>query len=513
MQHRKKLSFISGVFSSLIFAPLFLLPNLIFTSVLCRHIYNSHTKKEAFFISLIFAFGFHLGTVYWVCLALRVYLEQFWWLIPVALLGLPALLATFYATLLIFCWYFRTHYLFHFFFTLSWLLAEFGTYYFCSGFPWSLLGYALAFNELLMQPASIFSVLGLSYLSIYLGSSFYSTKRLYIRLSIALLLIIPLIFYSYTSLEKNQTNFSSLKIRLVQPVIAQNAKWDPETFWQNLIKQINLSTQNSSEKDPAKLIIWSEAALTMPYYYESINTLLKNVFTHKDQLLLTGGFNDNRANNNHLPAEKYEIYSSLIGLDSNARLLFAYNKAHLVPFGEYVPFANYLPLKKITPGLINYTAGERQLLYLKDYHLYIKPLICYEAIFPAEVRISNQQADLMINITNDAWYGNSSGPYQHFAISRMRAVENGLPLVRAANNGISAIIDPVGRVVKKLDLNIAFYVDGYVPLKLSKPTIFSLYNYYPLILLLIATFCLELFCQYLTKMKKMLVKNTSLSMF
>ena len=103
----------------------------------------------------------------------------------------------------------------------------------------------------------------------------------------------------------------------------------------------------------------------------------------------------------------------------------------------------------------------------------IWPLVCYESIFFNEVRISNTDVDLMINITNDAWYGNSSGPFQHFQISRMRAVENGLPLIRAGNNGISAIIDPVGRVISSLNLNVVDTIDGYIPYKLTLPTVFS----------------------------------------
>ena len=172
-------------------------------------------------------------------------------------------------------------------------------------------------------------------------------------------------------------------------------------------------------------------------------------------------------------------------MDDRGKLQFDYHKTHLVPFGEYIPFSKYLPLQKITHGMVDYTPGKREVLYLESLNLYIQPLVCYESIFSEEVRISNSVADLMVNITNDAWYGKSSGPYQHFEISRMRAIENGLPMIRAGNNGISAIIDPVGRVLKKLDLDQISVIDGLIPLKLLLPTIYSEYGAIALFILVV----------------------------
>ena len=112
-----------------------------------------------------------------------------------------------------------------------------------------------------------------------------------------------------------------------------------------------------------------------------------------------------------------------------------------------------IPLQKITYGTIDYTPGKRDILYLNSLNLHIQPLVCYESVFSEQVRIMNSEADLIVNITNDAWYGNSSGPYQHFSNAKFRSVESGLPVIRSSNKGISAIIDPYGREIKKLSLN------------------------------------------------------------
>ncbi|KJV95054.1 apolipoprotein N-acyltransferase [Rickettsia amblyommatis str. Darkwater] len=150
-----------------------------------------------------------------------------------------------------------------------------------------------------------------------------------------------------------------------------------------------------------------------------------------------------------------------------------------------MPLKKILPFKKLTYGLIDYKEGNGGLVYLEKYNLKIKPLICYESIFPDFVQTNNEIADVIINITNDAWYGKSSGPYQHFHISRSRAVENGLPMIRVANNGISAIVDPFGRTIKKLNLNEINYTQGLIPKKLISPTIFSQFGNVTILLLIV----------------------------
>lgn len=289
-------------------------------------------------------------------------------------------------------------------------------------------------------------------------------KTLPARGIISVIIFASIFAFGYDRLQTNQTELSEIKVRIVQPSIPQIDKWDPDIFWDNFSNQIALSQKEGGPD----LIVWSEAALTVPYHYKPVYHGLMSLFTHENQVLISGGVSDNGQN-----GDGYEIYSSMFALSSKGNTLFDYHKSHLVPFGEYMPLAQYLPVKKLTPGILDYTPGNHEIVYLSEQNLYIQPLICYESIFPEEDRISNENADVIINITNDAWYGNSSGPYQHFEISRMRSIENGLPMIRAGNNGISAIIDPLGRVLQKLELNKIDILDGNIPLKLVLPTIYS----------------------------------------
>src|SRR6185312_577209 len=184
-------------------------------------------------------------------------------------------------------------------------------------------------------------------------------------------------------------------------------------------------------------------------------------------LLMTGVVRTDSA-----PAKPTHIWNALEILNAGGDLIATYDKAHLVPFGEYVPLRGILPIRKITPGLMDFSAGPGpRTISLPDLPA-VGPLICYEAIFPAAVIDEKERPGWMLNVTNDAWYGLTSGPFQHFAIARVRAVEEGLPLLRAANNGITGAIDPYGRVLARLDLDAIGALDVPLPAA-TKPTIYS----------------------------------------
>jgi apolipoprotein N-acyltransferase len=163
------------------------------------------------------------------------------------------------------------------------------------------------------------------------------------------------------------------------------------------------------------------------------------------------------------PSAVTQLWNSIEAIDGNGAIRAHYDKAHLVPFGEYVPFSDWLPMKKITPGAIDLSAGPGpETLTLPGLPAFA-PIVCYEAIFPAAIVDEGARPDWILNVTNDAWYGHSSGPYQHFAIARTRAVEEGLPLVRVANNGISGVVDAAGRVLAGMDLDSVGYLDAGLP--------------------------------------------------
>jgi apolipoprotein N-acyltransferase len=162
----------------------------------------------------------------------------------------------------------------------------------------------------------------------------------------------------------------------------------------------------------------------------------------------------------------------MVALDHAGQIDAGYDKAHLVPFGEYVPLRGVLPMDKITPGTLDFTPGPGpRTLHLPGLPP-LSPLICYEVIFPGAVTDPADRPQWLLNLTNDAWYGFTSGPFQHFNIARVRAIEEGMPLVRAANNGISGLVDPYGRVIKRLALDAVGFLDVPLPQALP-PTIYA----------------------------------------
>lgn len=488
-----------GLICGLSFAPVFFVPGILTLSVLCHHVQIQNNIKSAFKYGYLFGLGFFFATLYWIAFALWVYIDMFGWLIPFALFVPSLIMAIIIGSVAAISWCCRQKYYYHFIFCCIWVFFEWVSSWIFTGLPWSLLGYTLSFSTTLIQSASIFGIFGLSFVTIYVGSCLYSIRQSqiykWIPILISFVMIVAMIIFGLCRLHQNPTQYTDIKIRVVQPSIPQTSKWDAIDFWYNLEHQIELSNQSG---DP-DIIIWSEAALTVPFDHPEVLLILKKVFHNERQILISGGVMDNNQE-----GDDYKIYSSLIAFnnqsDNNDNVLFAYHKSHLVPFGEYIPFHNILPLQKITHGLQDYTKGQSNAIVdLKSYNLKIRPLICYESIFPLEVIESNAKADLFINVTNDAWYGNSSGPYQHFEISRMRAIESGIPMVRAGNNGISAIIDPVGRVIQKLPLDKIGVIDSQLPHKLNKTTLFTDFIINSLLLFISTVYLMQLICIYFIK--------------
>jgi apolipoprotein N-acyltransferase len=475
---------ILGMISGLVFPPTFFVAGLFTLAFLCYLVQISNSWKEAAIMGFIFGFGHFLVGIYWISIGVTVYIDEFWWVMPFALFGLPIILASFIAASCSCSFLTRNHDFYQFIFCLWWVFFEWVRSWIFTGLPWNLLGYAFSFSDILIQSANIIGIYGLSFIVIYISTSFYPIfSKQYNLLKISLLtslIVISLIIpYGILRLHNNPTSFSATKVRLVQPSIPQLAKWDVDEFWKNLNLHINLSETPSN----IDLIIWSEAAMVVPYNYEPIKTKLLRMLENKQAILVTGGIT-----NNSKKGENLKIYTSLYALSKEGEQLFEYHKSHLVPFGEYMPLKWLLPFKKLTPGFLDYTEGDGKLVTLPKPFITIKPLICYESIFPTFVRTSNKSADVIINVTNDAWYGRSSGPYQHLHISRMRSIENGLPMLRTANNGISAIIDPVGRIIQKSSLNEVSYIDGLLPNKLNSETLYSQFGDISALLAILITF-------------------------
>ncbi len=463
----KKSLYLFGLILSLAFAPTFFVPALLSLGVLGYFIKNADSRNEAFIYGFWFGFGFFTSSLYWISLGVSVYITDFWWAIPFALFGLPFFLAFFIAFSSMLSWRFRSSPYYTLYLSLIWVGFEWLRSWLFTGLPWNLLGYSLAFSNELIQIGSVFGIYGMSLIVAFISFNaihLFSPLRFKYYLTSSLIIIAVFTFGEWR-LNNNPTIFSSVKLRLVQPNIAQSEKWDEDLFWSNLRSHVNMSVIDTGFVPD--IILWSEAAVTAPYDYSAIRQLLQSAIIYPNTVLITGGVNQTMT-----ATGEPHLYTSAYAINQSSNVLFNYNKAHLVPFGEYIPLRSFFPLlKKLTPGLLDYSAGKGgEIVTLPQFNLKIRPLICYEAIFPRESITKN--ADVIINLTNDSWYGYSTGPYQHFHMARMRAVENGLPFVRVAGSGISAIIDPLGRIIAQTPLLHATTLDGILPVKLSKPTIY-----------------------------------------
>jgi apolipoprotein N-acyltransferase len=248
-------------------------------------------------------------------------------------------------------------------------------------------------------------------------------------------------------------------VRLVQAHVEQPHKWDPLRQMEILRRYLELS-QRPSEHHPISAIIWPESALPFLLQDRSwVHEVLADMIPEGSHLIM-GAL---RAEQHSDLEGDYSIWNSLFVLNEDAELLGTYDKTHLVPFGEYIPFRNILPLKKITEGSKDFSKGDGIKTLKIGTIPPFSPLICYEVIFPDAVVDHGDLPRWMVNVTNDAWFGVSTGPYQHLHMSRFRAVEQGVPLVRVANTGVSAIIDSYGRIKKTLPLGEKAVLDAALP--------------------------------------------------
>ena len=337
-----------------------------------------------------------------------------------------------------------------------------------TGFPWGEPG-LVWIDTPVAQSAAFIGAAGLTFLTFGLAMAL-ATRRLAAGLAVAALGLAWL----GGSLREVPVSNTDIVLRLVQPNAAQHLKWDPDHALEFVERQIAYSAA-PAERRP-DLVIWPETAL--PYLLRHADPVLRRAAEAAQAPVVLG----------IQRAEAGRYYNSMAVIGADGALQDVYDKAHLVPFGEYIPGGNVLA----TVGIIafasqrgyGYSPGPgARLLDLGDAGTAL-PLICYEAIFARDLRAVSERAGWILQITNDAWFGTFSGPQQHLAQARMRAVEMGLPFVRAANTGISAVIAPDGRVLTSLGLGRAGHIDAALPAALPE-TIYSRWGNLPLILLLL----------------------------
>lgn len=422
-----------------------------------------------------FGLGWFAVGLHWIAHALLVDAARFGWMIPLAVGGLAAVLAAFTGLGTLLAGFFwrpgrpsRILVL-----AGAWTLAEALRGWAFTGFPWNQPATVWMPWLAPLQTAAVIGALGLSALTVLAlaapavladaGAPRWRRGGT-VALAVAALLV-PAAWGQARLARLDPPSVEGMRLRLVQPNYTQAEKWDPARRDLNLLDQVEMSRAPGFQE--ITHVIWSETASVFALTTDVERRRLVAMAAPPGGLLLTGAPRVTPAGQ-----DPFQVWNSLIAVTPTAGVAGVYDKHHLVPFGEYVPFRDVLPIDKITPGSADFTPGPGPRTLRLPRTPAVSPLICYEVIFPGQVVDRADRPAWMVNVTNDAWYGLSPGPFQHFASARLRAVEEGLPVVRVANTGISAVIDPLGRVTGRLDLGTRGVLDAALPEALP-PTPFA----------------------------------------
>ncbi len=479
------MSWAAGAVAALAMPPVGLVPALLLAfPVLVWLVDGAGRRRAAFAVGWWFGFGYFIVGLYWISNALLVDAARFAWLIPFAICGLPALLAIFtgLATLISALWRGRgpgrVLLLAAAWGAMEWLRGHVFT-----GFPWNLLGYAWADSTAMLQVTAVIGIYGLSLLTVLAAASpaalvdprgESAAGRPWILPAAAFAMLAVLWAGGIARLsEPAAGSVDGVRLRIVQANIPQSLKWDDTQRVANVRRYLDMSAAPAAPGTPPPThIVWPETAV--PFFLNAEPQVIAALaqVAPPGGALITGAPRIERGTASGEQGGT-RIWNSVIGIDSTGGIVATYDKFHLVPFGEYVPFRSILGFAKITPGTVDFSAGPGPRTIDIPGAPPVSPLVCYEAIFPGGVTADEPAPTWLLNVTNDAWYGRSAGPYQHLQIARVRAVEQGLPLVRAANTGISAIVDPFGRVLERLPLGEAGVIDAALPAPLARGTVYA----------------------------------------
>ena len=470
-----------GGLAALAMPPLYLLPLLIpaFT-IAYWQLTAAATARQAALIGWAFGAGHFAAGLYWVGIAFLVDAERFAWAMPFAVTGLAGGLALFPALA--------------FWLTAkarlsgpaqvvalatAWLICEGLRGWVLTGFPWNLMGTVWAFSAETLQLSALGGVWLLSLITVVaatapalLASPAWRSPLGYGFVFVALLL--PALSWGYgvwrlaAAPAPGSAVVEDVRLRLVQPNIPQAEKWQRDLRAGHVRRQMEMSLAAGFEDRTH--IIWAETAIP---FFLSVQPGLQQELARivpPDGYLIAGAV---RVLPDQLDGA---IWNSLYVLDGAGQIRETFDKAHLVPFGEYVPLRALFGFAKLTAGRRDFSPGPGlRTLDLPGLPAF-SPLICYEVIFPGRVTADSATTagpKWLLNLTNDAWFGDSSGPYQHFAAARMRAIEEGIPLIRVANNGISAVVDSYGRILHQINLNDRGIIDAQLPEAAEVNTVYS----------------------------------------
>lgn len=521
---RHLIAFVAGAFGALAMAPIDLLPAMLVPMTIAVWLIDGCVGKDqklpgrqlfrravplaarrAFVAGWWWGFGYFLGTFWWLGAAFLLEPDEFAWALPLGVLGVPAFLALFPAlgfTLARLLWAPGASRVFALAAGLG--LAEWLRGNVLTGFPWNAYGMALGDHLIPAQIASVVGLHGLTILTVLLlaapgamvrwspeevlvarSGQVLAPQRISFRpLAIALLAFaVILAFGSYRLARAERADVPGVKLRIMQPNLPHGAKFRPENGQAFLSHYIALSEGEAGAEplDDAGItaLIWPESAFPFLLGLEPQALIQIGALLPPGTVLVTGaaraGLGPNGTDASLWRSGELPEFFNAIQVVEGGVITESYDKVHLVPFGEYLPFQSWLAplgIRQFVHIPFGFDPGkERKLLTIPGLPK-AAPLVCYEAIFPGEVvppGAGQERPGLLLNVTNDGWFGTTAGPYQHFGLARLRTIEEGLPLVRAAGTGISAIVDAYGRIRGELPLGVTGTFDGPLPQKIDPP--------------------------------------------
>lgn len=482
---RAALVLFSGALTALALPPLDVVPAVFGWSVLAWAIRVAPGWRGAALAGWLWALGYHVAGLHWIANAMVVNADQHAWLIPFAVLGLPAILALFTAVAAAVARRLADRGL------ALWAgfagcvgLTEWLRGHVFTGFPWNLPGAALDAVLALLQPASIVGAYGLGLATVLVATApalFFDPavpRRRVGWLTAGLIMMVSVTWLwgeARIATIADRPAVEGVRLRIVQGNVPQRDKWNPALKPEHLSRYLRLSRADmaatvTSAGTPTvvapTVVIWPETAVAHLFGARADIARAVAAAIPPNGTLLFGAPRVDRRDATPV------LHNSMVALEGRGVPRWIYDKFHLVPFGEYVPLRSILPLEPIVQGIRDFAPGPGprtlELLGAPSVSL----LVCYEAIFPGAVTAPEQRPEWLLNATNDAWFGRFSGPHQHLAIARLRSVEEGLPMARAANTGISAMIDPVGRVLARLEIGVT----GSLDVNLPRPIVNTVYG-------------------------------------
>jgi apolipoprotein N-acyltransferase len=438
-----------GALAALALPPVHLVP-VLFLAIpgLFLLVAEAPNARRAALVGLAWGWGFHLAGLHWLTNAILTEVERYWWLVPIAVPALALPLGAFTVIPALVARLGAPGWPRALAFTAAWIAAEMLRGVLFTGFPWNLLGSVWAFGALPIQSVAWIGVHGLGLATVLLALAPLFGRRGWLGAGVAVLAFAA---FGLARLWPAEPEPQPVAVVLVQGNVAQETKWREETRWPIFRRYIELTEQGvgiAAAEAPASriLAVWPETASPFLLANDPEAARLATQPLPPGALLLAGTVRaafgaEGRAS---------QVWNSMAALDAEGRLLEVVDKAHLVPFGEYMPLRGLLPVRLVASALDFSAAPGLRTVALPGLPAFTG-LICYEVIFPGRVT-GPERPGMLVNITNDAWFGVSAGPWQHLATARLRAVEEGLPLLRAAQTGISAVFDARGRTVARMGL-------------------------------------------------------------